>query len=98
MTQPGETENYKVSDHIKTLNQYLGNKNIDVVLANNGYIDQRLIEKYSVEEQKDPVIVDLEETKKLGLKLIQDNFVDIVDDVIRHNTIKIAFHIFSNLL
>ena len=98
MTQPGETENYKVSDHIRTLNQYLGNKNVDIVLANNGYIDPRLIEKYSIEEQKDPVIVDPEETKKLGVKLIQDNFVDIVDDIIRHNTIKIAFHIFSNLL
>ncbi len=98
MTQPGETENYKVSDHIKTLNRYLGNKKVDIVLANNGYIDPRLIEKYSIEEQKDPVVVDPEETKKLGVKLVQDNFVDIVDDVIRHNTIKIAFHIFSNLL
>jgi len=98
MTQPGETENYKVSDHIKTLNCYLGNRHIDIVLANNGHIDSKLIEKYSIEEQKDPVIVDADETKKLNVKLIQDNFVDIVDGIIRHNTIKIAFHIFSNLL
>jgi len=98
MTQPGETENYKVSDHVKTINSYLGDRNVDIVLANNGYINPKLIEKYSIEEQKDPVIVDFEKTKKLNVKLIQDNFVDIVDDVIRHNTIKIAFHIFSNLL
>ena len=98
MTQPGETENYKVSDHIRTLNKYLGNKSVDIVLANNGHINPELIEKYSIEEQKDPVTVDPEETKKLGVKLVQDNFVDIVDGVIRHNTIKIAFHIFSNLL
>ena len=98
MTQPGETENYKVSDHIKTLNKHLGNRSVDIVLANNGHIDQKLIEKYSIEEQKDPVIVDAEETKKLNVKLVQDNFVDIVDEVIRHNTIKIAFHIFSSLL
>lgn len=98
MTQPGETENYKVSDHIKTLNQYLGNRNVDIVLANNGHIEQELIDKYSIEEQKDPVIVDPEETKKLNVKLIQDNFVDIVDGIIRHNTIKVAFHVFSNIL
>ena len=98
MTQPGETENYKVSDHIKTLNQYLGNRNVDIVLANNGHIEQELIDKYSIEEQKDPVIVDPDETKKLNVKLIQDNFVDIVDEIIRHNTIKVAFHVFSNIL
>lgn len=98
MTQPGETENYKASDHVKTLNKYLGTKNVDIVLANNGHIDQKLIDKYSIEEQKDPVKVDSDETKNLNVKLIQDNFVDIVDGVIRHNTIKIAFHIFSNLL
>jgi len=97
MTQPGETEGYKVSDHVSILNKYLGQRNIDIVLANNGYIDSKLIEKYSIEEQKDPVIVDPENIKKLNVKLIQDNFVDIVDNVIRHNTIKIAFHVFSSL-
>ena len=97
MTQPGETENYKVSDHVKTLNKYLGKRKVDIVLANNGYIDPILIEKYSVTEQKDPVKVDVEEIKKLNTKLIQDNFVDIVDNIIRHNTIKVAFHVFSNL-
>ena len=98
MTQPGETENYKVSDHIKTLNEYLGKRKVDLVLANNGYIAPKLIEKYSIEEQKDPVLIDEDKIEKLKVKLIQDNFVDIVDDIVRHNTIKVAFHIFSNLL
>ena len=34
VTQPGETENYKVSDHIKLLNQHLRKRKIDVVIAN----------------------------------------------------------------
>ena len=35
MTQPGETDNYKVSDHLKILNKYLKNRKVDVVIANN---------------------------------------------------------------
>ena len=38
MTQPGETDKYKVSDHIKKLNEYLGKRKVDVVIANNGKI------------------------------------------------------------
>ena len=33
MTQPGETDDYTVSDHIKTLNSYLGNRKITENLA-----------------------------------------------------------------
>lgn len=98
MTQPGETEDFKVSDHILTLNRYLKNRHVDVVLANNGYIDPSLINRYSITEQKDPVILDEVNLIPLQVQLIQDNFVDVFDDVIRHNTIKIAFHIFSYLL
>ena len=98
MTQPGESDNFKVSDHVKALNHYLGNRHVDVVLANNGYISSELIEKYSVEEQKEPVILDTEELKKLEVELIEDNFVHIYEKVIRHHSIKIALHVFSYLL
>ena len=32
MTQPGETDNFKASDHIKTLNKYLGKRKINIAL------------------------------------------------------------------
>ena len=35
MTQPGETDNFKVSDHINMLNRYLCKRKVNVVLANN---------------------------------------------------------------
>lgn len=38
MTQPGETDNFTVSDHIKVLNDYLGKRKINVVVANTGII------------------------------------------------------------
>ena len=93
MTQPGETDDFKVSDHIKTFNSYLGNKKINVVIAINGIIDEEIKQKYAVKEQKDPVILD-----DLDIKVIEDNFVMITDGMIRHDTTKLGFYIFSYLL
>ena len=36
VTQPGETDNYSVSDHLQVLNRYLGSRQVDVVLAWTG--------------------------------------------------------------
>ena len=96
MTQPGETDNFNVSDHIKTLNKYLGKRKVDVVIANNGEIRQDLINKYAVLEQKSPVKIDKEKIK--DEIIIEDDFVIVDDNMIRHNNLKLAFHIFSFLL
>lgn len=98
MTQPGETDKYTVSDHIKALNHYLGNKKISVVIANSGYISKSLARRYYTLEQKDPVKLDKEEVKKLKVKIIDDNYVNIEDNRLRHNTIKVSSQIFSYML
>lgn len=98
MTQPGETDSYTVSDHVRLLNQYLGKKKVQIVVANNGDVKKESIEKYAVLEQKDPVIFDKEKLNAMGLKIIEDNFIDTTSGVIRHNVIKLAFHIFSLLM
>ena len=91
-TQPGETDDYKVSDHIKTLNSYLGEKKINYVIANNGEIEEELAKKYATEEQKDIVIVDKKETEKLGNTVILDDLVYINSkNVFRHNYVKLGF-------
>ena len=98
MTQPGETDDYKVSDHINTLNKYLGKRKIDVVIANNGKIDRKLARKYSNLEQKDPVILDVKETKEENVKIISENLVIIENNLLRHDILKLGFHIFSLVL
>jgi len=98
MTQPGETDDFKVSDHVKVIDEYLGNKKVSVVLANHGIISDTLKEKYATTEQKDPVICDVENFKDKKAKLITDDFVNIEDGTIRHNITKMGFHIFSYLL
>ena len=56
-TQPGETDDFTVSDHIKVLNRYLGKRKIKSVIVNDGKIPKHFIDKYKTEEEKDPVVI-----------------------------------------
>ena len=94
-TQPGETDDYTVSDHVKTLNSYLGKRKIDVVIANAERISGALADKYATEEQKDPVVVDRDEIKKICKEAILDDLVIIEDGVFRHDYFKLGYLIFS---
>lgn len=98
MTQPGETDNFKVSDHIKLLNRYLGKRKLETVIANNGIIEKNIIEKYATLEQKNQVILDKENLKKLKVRIIKDDLVSMENEIIRHDTLKLAFYIFSTLI
>ena len=98
VTQPGETEDFKVSDHIKLLNQYLGKRKIDVVVANDGKIDEDMAKRYESLEQKDPVVLDKKETKALVEQIISDDYVTVKNNLLRHNVLKLGMHIFGYLL
>lgn len=98
MTQPGETEDFTVTDHVGMLNNYLGKRKIDVVLANNGSIDMQLVKKYETLEQKDPVRFDEENFKEINAKVISDDFISISNKMIRHNNLKLGFHVYFYLM
>lgn len=98
VTQPGETDNFKVSDHIKLLNNYLYKNAINIVIANNKEISEEIAKKYKTKEQKDPVLIDKEELKKLNVKLIEDNIFTIENNVIRHDSLKVAYLVFKYLM
>lgn len=98
VTQPGETEGFKVSDHIRLINQYLGKRKVDVVLANDGEIGEDMAKRYESLEQKDPVELDREETEKLVERLISDDYVTVKNNLLRHNVLKLGMHIFGYLL
>ena len=97
-TQPGETDNYKVSNHIKIIEQYINH--IDIVIANDKKIPYKTSQKYLREEEKDQVIVDKKEIEKLNCKLISDNLYHFskVDGTIKHDSLKTSYLIFSYLM
>ena len=98
VTQPGETEDFKVSDHIRLINQYLGKRKVDVVIANDGIIDEEMARRYESLEQKDPVELDKEITETMVERLIHDDYVTVKNNLLRHNVLKLGMHIFGYLL
>ncbi len=97
-TQPGETDDYKVSDHIKILEKYINN--IDVVVANDKKIPRKTREKYIREEEKDQVKLDKKELEKDNVKIISDKLYHFskVDGTIKHDSLKTSYLIFSYLM
>ena len=95
MTQPGETDSFSVSDHVNLLNSYLGKRKIDKVLVNNKLIDKKILDKYQNEEQKDLVKIDYDNLKNVSL--IEDNYFIVEDNKIRHDALKLAFSIFTEI-
>lgn len=98
MTQPGETDDFGVSDHLKVLLDCLGDNSIDVVLAADTNIDNETQEKYRRKEEKDPVVVDDDKINQLGVELIVDDILCIQDGTIRHNGLKMGSIIFSYMM
>lgn len=96
VTQPGETDGFSVSDHVKLLNSYLGKKKLSAVVVNDKKIDEDILKLYRSKEQKDPVLVDYENLK--DIEVIGDNFFIVENGFIRHDSLKVAFSIFSYLL
>ncbi len=98
MTQPGETDKFTVSDHVKLLNKYLDKRVVDVVVASNTIVDADIIKIYETEEQKDQVIIDRDELDKMNVDLIEADMLTVIDGVIRHNSLKLSSCIFSYLM
>lgn len=98
VTQPGETDNFKVSDHIKMLEKHLGVGGINIVLANGETINKEMAKKYATREQKDPVLIDENKLKKMDIELIKDNLISIENGFLRHDSLKVGYLIFSYLM
>ena len=94
MTEHGETDGFKVSDCIKQLEFYLGDNVIDVVVANNKYIDTDIQELY-LTEKATPILIDKDNIKKLGVELIEEPLVVINNNQVRHDPLKTALAIFT---
>ena len=97
LTQPGETDNFKVSDHIKVLQKHLGSRKIDVVIANTAKIPKNM-SLLVKSEGKDTVDIDDKNLEKMGVKVIEEKLFKVEDGYVRHNSLKTAYLIFSYLM
>ncbi len=92
MTQPGETDDYSVLDHIEAIDHSAKQYLIDYVIVNNEKIPIETLSKYNQDGATQIVLTD-EEDKILnqrGIKVIQDKLIDIKKDYIRHDAERLS--------
>ena len=97
MTQPGETDNFAVSDHIKTLMKYSGKNSIEYVIANNGTIPNEIKERY-LKEGSELVELDYENIKGLGVESVETDLVKITKGYVKHDSEHLAQVLMTTIL
>lgn len=84
MTQPGETDGFTASDHLKAIHDHVGEGLFHCVLANNCEPPDRVARQY---RKKGAVAVrlDSDRIKQYGYDVIADNFLQY-ETYVRHDT------------
>ncbi|MFH0839633.1 MAG: YvcK family protein [Candidatus Omnitrophota bacterium] len=88
MTQPGETDGYKASDHLKALIHHSTPEIVNTCIINTGSVPGALLKKYK-EEGAGIVEPDKETIQKMGYQVIGANIISATDYV-RHNADKLS--------
>lgn len=88
MTEPGETDGFGASHHLKALFEHAGPGVVQYCLANSAPVPRHLLERYRTQGQK-PVQVDAAEVERLGVRLVQADLLD-GGDYVRHSPEKLA--------
>jgi uncharacterized cofD-like protein len=96
MTQAGETDGFKASDHVRTLMSHSHPRIIDYCIVNTGEIPQQILARYKLESAY-PVINDRKDIETMGYRAIEDDIASIEGNVVRHDPAKLAKIIFGFL-
>lgn len=96
MTQPGETDDYLLEDHIQAIYKHSSNKSIDYAIINSSGISRELKEKY-LEKQSIPVCYSENIEEILNLKIIFGDIISTDNNYLRHSPEKLA-NIIINLI
>ena len=89
MTDPGQTYEYSLSDHIKAIIDHVGEGIVDYCIYDTGEVVPEFIRKYN-EEGAELVEQDTAKAKALGVHLLKRDLATVDGDKIRHNPDAIA--------
>ena len=88
MTEPGETDGFKVSDHIKAMIDHAGYGVMDICLVNTRAVPARVRERYR-EQGAEPVVLD-PAAHRLGVQVVARDLLRVEGDYVRHDPEKLA--------
>jgi uncharacterized cofD-like protein len=88
MTQPGETAHYTLSQHLQAIENHVGRRFINYVVANKKQVSSEVARRYRA-EGAEPVEIDRNNLAKMKVHLLADNLLE-EHGVIRHNSPRLA--------
>ena len=88
MWQPGETDEFRASDHVRVLHRHGGGKFLDYAIVNVRSITSALRKRYARQDAM-PVENDIDALLKMGLKVMAGNLSSNTDKV-RHDPAETA--------
>ncbi len=91
MSQPGETNGYTVSDHVRAIDAACGRRIFDAVLVQKKMPSPATLEQYARQESY-PIPVDRDNLLRLGCRVVLANIMDEDEQtaLVRHNSQNLA--------
>jgi len=93
MTQPGETDGFTLSDHLRKLNEYVPVSSFDLLIVNSASPGDRLLAGYR-SELAEPVIDDVDQAATYGLKIVRGDLLGSArwegKETVKHDPEKVA--------
>jgi uncharacterized cofD-like protein len=83
MWQPGETMQFRASDHVEAIHRHARRHLVECIIVNTRPIGQPLRRRYALEEAK-PVEVDRERLEAMGLRIVEADLLAKAEKV-RHD-------------
>lgn len=84
MTEPGQTDEYALSEHLKVIQEHVGTGIIDYCLADTGEVIPEYIRKYN-KIGSELVYIDSKNVSNYNIKVIQRNMSCVKNEKIMHN-------------
>lgn len=99
MMEAEETRGYSVSDHVRAIEEHVGQtKIIDTVVVNDAPIPIELLEEYKRIDNIGPSHVDYDKLEEYGVEVIASRFVEDNVNYVRHDSLKLASIIFTHII
>jgi uncharacterized cofD-like protein len=89
MTQPGETDGFSVSGHLRALKEQTSFSLVDTVVVNTEPLSEEIRRRYEDGGQY-PVLVDRDAVEALGVRLVKARLLETRDGLVRHNPGRLA--------
>lgn len=85
MTEPGQTDDYSVDDHINAIFEHLGKGMIDFCICDTGDVAPEYIRRYNL-DGADVLEQDFQKVKERGIQVIKKDLAKVENGYVRHDS------------